>query len=125
MAVACLDDPRFAERPVEYAELPRLLIEVTLIGPLAPAAHPLDFDPLLDGVVLHAGGATGCFLPQVARETGWGREQLLERLGEEKLELAPDAWRRPDARLERFRTLQIGPEPFEPALPQPPPGPPA
>jgi hypothetical protein len=58
-------------------------------------------------------GRTGCFLPQVARETGWIREQLLSRLCTEKMGLQPEAWKHPGAVLEIFSILVVGPEPFE------------
>lgn len=112
IARACLQDPRLHARPVAASELPRLLIEITLVAPPVPIAHPLAFDPLRDGIVLHVGGESGCFLPQVARETGWDQQRLLERLCEEKLSLPTDAWQRGDARVETFATLQVGPKPF-------------
>jgi len=50
----------------------------------------------------------------VARDTGWTREQLLDRLCTEKLGLHPASWRHaPMVKLQRFTTLVIGPEPFE------------
>ena len=59
------------------------------------------------------GGRTGCFLPQVARETGWTREQLLGRLCSEKMGLPAAFWMQAGAQLMTFTTLIIGPEPFE------------
>lgn len=112
MAEACLRDPRFERLRVMAGDLASLEIEVTLLSPLRDCRDAEDFDLLDDGIVLQVGGQTGCFLPQVARETGWTREQLLSRLAEEKLDLPPDAWRRADARLRKFSTLVIGPEPF-------------
>ena len=50
---------------------------------------------------------------QVARETGWNREQLLTRLCVEKMGLTPHAWREPGAKLMTFSTVILGPEPFE------------
>jgi AmmeMemoRadiSam system protein A len=114
VAQSCLHDPRFERDPVTLHELPRLAIELTLLSPLTDAAHPLDFDPHTDGLLLTLGEASGCYLPQVARETGWSREQLLDRLCSEKLGLDRDAWRRPEARMQTFRTEIVGPEPFEP-----------
>jgi AmmeMemoRadiSam system protein A len=112
MAEAVLDDPRFRVDPVTTDELPGLAIEITVLSPLEPAAHPLDFYPLEDGIYLQCQGETGCFLPQVARETGWTREQLLARLCTEKMGLAANAWQAPAARLYRFTATIIGPEPF-------------
>jgi AmmeMemoRadiSam system protein A len=112
-AAGVLDDPRFTDYPVTSDELPRLVIEISLLSPLVDRGHPLDFDVELDGIYLSCGDRTGCFLPQVARETGWGREQLLERLCVEKMGLPPASWRSPHARLQTFTTIIIGPEPFD------------
>jgi AmmeMemoRadiSam system protein A len=108
-----LDDPRFAHEPVSLEELPTLEIEISVLGPLRPATDPLDFDPQLDGIYLSIGGRSGCFLPQVARETGWSREQLLSRLCTEKMGFESETWKRPETRLQVFSTQTIGPVPFE------------
>jgi AmmeMemoRadiSam system protein A len=114
-AINVLHDPRFVDYPVTLEELPRLEIELTVIFPMQEAEHCLDFQPQEDGIFLTIGDRGGCFLPQVARETGWSREQLLARLCSEKLGLHPDAWRHDkSARLHKFKTLVIGPEPFCP-----------
>jgi AmmeMemoRadiSam system protein A len=110
-----LHDPRFANDPVRLDELPRLMIEVSVLSPPIPVPSPLDFQPLEHGIFLTIGNRTGCFLPQVARETGWTREQLLERLCSEKLGLPFNSWRNPQAVLHVFSVLVIGPEPFEPS----------
>jgi AmmeMemoRadiSam system protein A len=114
MARAVLEDPRFVTHPVRLHELPDLDIELSILSPLAAASHPFDFDPRQDGIYLTYGDRTGCFLPQVARETGWGRQELLEHLCMEKMELPAVTWRHPAARLERFTTTVIGPEPVVP-----------
>src|SRR6476620_4520601 len=38
-----LQDPRFARDPVLLEELPKLSLELSILSPLRPAAHPLDF----------------------------------------------------------------------------------
>ena len=112
MSRAVLEDPRFINSPVTLDDLPALEIELSILSPLRPAEHPLDFDPLLDGIYLTFGDRSGCFLPQVARETGWSKQQLLDRLCTEKLGLSALAWKHPNSRLYRFTTLLIGPQPF-------------
>lgn len=107
-----LQDPRFVNCPVCLSELPLLELEITVIFPLRPAADCQDFDPLTDGIYLTINERAGCFLPQVARETGWNRQQLLARLCTEKLGLSERSWQLPGARLQKFATLLIGPEPF-------------
>ena len=108
-----LHDPRFAAEPVTLAEVPLLEIEVSVLGPPRSVPSPLDFEPQEDGIYLAIGRQSGCFLPQVARETGWTREQLLDRLCTEKMGLPPAAWRAPQARLSVFSVIVIGPESFE------------
>ena len=111
-AAAVLEDPRFVDRPVVAEELSNLDVEITVLSPLRPARDVLDFDPIIDGISLTIGTNSGCFLPQVARETGWTREQLLDRLCTEKLGLPCSHWRSPQAKLQKFSTLIIGPAPF-------------
>ena len=112
-AAGVLRDPRFTNDPVRPDELPKLQIDVSVLSPLRPAPDPLAFDPAGEGIYLTWGERAGCFLPQVARETGWTRQQLLARLCVEKMGLPPDAWQDPGAKLFVFTTTEIGPEPFE------------
>lgn len=113
VALSVLSDPRFANDPVTLDLLAALDLELTVLSPLRPAEHCLDFDPMSHGIYLTTAGRSGCFLPQVARETGWSREQLLSRLCCEKLDLPADAWQHPTATLHTFTVEIIGPEPFE------------
>jgi uncharacterized protein len=111
-AANVLDDPRFANHRVTLNDLPRLDIEISVLSPLRMMTHPLDFEPLNEGIYLTCGGRSGTFLPQVARQTGWSREQLLSRLCTEKLGLPPNAWQGPEVRLQKYTVLLIGPVPF-------------
>jgi AmmeMemoRadiSam system protein A len=111
-AASVLQDPRFVNVPVRLEELPELEIEITVILPLKPAVDFMDFALEDEGIFLTVNERTGCFLPQVARETGWTREQLLSRLCTEKLGLGADAWRDPSAKLMKFGTLLVGPQVF-------------
>jgi len=112
-AAAVLRDPRFAALPVTLHELGQLEIEVTILSALAAARGPLDFSPEVHGIHLTIGGKSACFLPQVARDTGWPREKLLDRLCSEKLGLPADSWRDAGAILATFTAEIIGPEPFD------------
>jgi AMMECR1 domain-containing protein len=110
--MSVLADPRFDNRRVQLAELPSLDIEISILSPLRPAATPLDFDLLNDGIYLMLNGRSGVFLPQVARETGWRRDQLLDRLCTEKMGFPAGSWRFPGAQLFVFTTKILGPVPF-------------
>ena len=112
-AANVLCDPRFTNYPVTMQDLPGLEIEISVLSPLRSALHPLDFEPCSEGIYLTCAGRSGTFLPQVARQTGWTREQLLARLCLEKLGLAADAWRGAEARLQKYTVILIGPEAFD------------
>ena len=119
-AISVLDDPRFVNNRISLQELPLLDLEVSVLSPLMPAANTLDFEPREHGIFLTCQGRTGTFLPQVARETGWNREQLLTRLCGEKMGIPPEAWKDAGARLFKYTALVIGPVPFvQPAPAQP------
>jgi len=45
-------------------------------------------------VVVEDGGRSGIYLPHVAQETGWSRDELLSHLCRDKAGLPADAWRR-------------------------------
>lgn len=45
------------------------------------------------GVLVRKGMQSGVFLPQVAAETGWNKEEFLSNLCLHKAGLAPDAWK--------------------------------
>jgi uncharacterized protein len=113
-AVAVLNDPRFKNWRITRGQLHLLDIEISVMSPLREVSSPTDFDPQNEGIFLACEGRTGCFLPQVARETGWDRQTLLNKLCSEKLQLPENAWADSRARLSTFTTFIIGPEPFEP-----------
>lgn len=112
MARGVLEDPRFLTHPVKREELSELEIELSILSPLMRLASAEEFDPATSGIYLTHGGRNGCFLPQVARDTGWNREQLLDRLCTEKLGLPANTWRKAGSTLYRFTALLVGPEPF-------------
>jgi uncharacterized protein len=112
-SASVLQDPRFADNPVRLDELLSLELELSLLSPFKQRTSPLDFEPVNDGLYLTFAGRSGCFLPQVARQTGWSREQLLDRLCQEKIGVPPQSWRDQRAVLHTFTCLIIGPEPLD------------
>ncbi len=100
MAVqAALHDPRFP--PVKSWELSSLEIEISALTPFAPVSGPGAVVVGRDGVLLEKGARSAVFLPQVAPEQGWNREELLGRLCE-KAGLEAECWKR-GARLSTFQ----------------------
>lgn len=112
MARSVLDDPRFVDDPVRIDELADLEIEISILTPPRRLNGPEEFDLWNDGICMSLEDRRGLFLPQVARETGWTRQQLLDRLCREKMGLPADAWRDPRARFEAFSTIILGPQRF-------------
>lgn len=103
MAVsAATRDLRFTPDPITPDELPELHIEVSVLGPLEKIADPLDFKLGVHGIYIRSGLASGCFLPQVATETGWSKEEFLSHCAAGKAGLSADAWKDPDTEILRF-----------------------
>jgi AmmeMemoRadiSam system protein A len=100
---AAFDDPRFA--PVTPAELPRLVISVSLLTPAAPIQTADAIVLGRDGVVLRCDGRQALFLPEVAEHQGWDRDRMLEQLAR-KAGLPAEAWRR--AQLATFQSERFG-----------------
>jgi AmmeMemoRadiSam system protein B/AmmeMemoRadiSam system protein A len=87
---AAFDDPRFP--PVSREELPQLHIEISALTPMKPVAGAHEIVVGRDGVVLSKGGRSAVFLPQVATEQGWTRDEMLEQLCR-KAGLPAGSWR--------------------------------
>ncbi len=75
---AALYDTRFP--PVRLEELPGLRIEISVLTPMTPVAGAADIVVGRDGVLISKGGRSAVFLPQVATEQGWGRDEMLDHL---------------------------------------------
>jgi len=101
MAVeASTKDPRFP--PVSKDELSKIKIEISVLTPPKKVAH----DEIVigrDGVIVKSGFRQGVYLPQVATETGWTKEEFLSSLCRHKAGLPADAWKEPGTELFIFQ----------------------
>ncbi len=97
MAVsAATRDPRFFDRRLRPSELDDLSVEISVLSPLERIEDPMSEMELgTHGVYIRRGAASGCFLPQVAEETGWTKEQFLAHCCAGKAGLPEDAWKDP------------------------------
>ena len=103
MAVSsAIRDPRFAANPITVEELNDLDIEISVLSPLKRTDDPLSLHLGTDGIYIKKGFASGCFLPQVATETGWSKEEFLSYCCSHKAGLPADAWRDPQAEVYLF-----------------------
>ncbi|MFH0935259.1 MAG: AmmeMemoRadiSam system protein B [Candidatus Omnitrophota bacterium] len=92
MAVeAAVGDPRFTA--LRAQELDRIDIEISVLSPLERVDSAERVELGRHGVVIRRGGRSGVFLPQVATETGWTKEEFLSSLCAHKAGLAADAWK--------------------------------
>jgi len=87
---AARHDPRFT--PVQASELADLDVEVSVLTPPRPIASWEELRVGEDGIILAKDGRRAVFLPEVAAEQGWTREETLSHLAV-KAGLAADAWR--------------------------------
>ncbi len=92
MAVAAsTQDPRF--HPVTAEELPKLNIEISVLTPLKKISSIDEIKLGRDGIYIRKGERTGTFLPEVADETGWTKEEFLGHCAQDKAGLGWDGWK--------------------------------
>jgi MEMO1 family protein len=84
-------DPRFT--PVKLADLKDIDIEISVLSPLEKVESADKIEMGVHGVIVRRGYNSGVFLPQVATETGWSKEEFLSQLCSQKAGLPPDAWK--------------------------------
>ncbi|MCM8795783.1 MAG: AmmeMemoRadiSam system protein B [Candidatus Omnitrophica bacterium] len=88
---AAVGDPRFL--PVKLDELKDIEIEISVLSPLEKIDDPAKIKMGRHGVLIRRGFNSGVYLPQVAVETGWSKEEFLSSLCAHKAGLPPDAWK--------------------------------
>ncbi len=99
-AAAALEDPRFD--PVRPDELDQIKIEVSILTKPELIADPAELEVSKHGVIIELRGRKGVFLPQVAVEYGYDREELLNMLCAHKLGLKKTCWQNPQAKIYVF-----------------------
>ena len=105
-------DPRFFGNRITEAELPKLDIEISVLSPLKKTDDPLSLRLGIDGVYIRKGFMNGCYLPQVATETGWSKEEFLSCCCSHKAGLPADAWKDKNTDVFLF-TAEIFSAPFK------------
>ena len=112
-AASATEDPRFFTNRISKGELDELSIEISVLSPLKKMENPLDFELGVHGIYIKRGPSSGCFLPQVATETGWSKEEFLSNCCSGKAMLPAEAWKEPGTEVYIFTAEIISEE--EPA----------
>ncbi|MBK5201446.1 MAG: AmmeMemoRadiSam system protein A [Spirochaetaceae bacterium] len=96
---AAYQDPRFPKLKKE--EFPFIDIEISILSVPKEIKDLSEFQLSRDGIFLIVGSNRSVFLPQVADETGWSKEELLRALSQ-KAGLYPDEYKREYAKYLTF-----------------------
>lgn len=101
---AATSDDRFI--PVSSEELSELTYEISVLSVPFQIDDWQQVQPGKHGVIIRQGNRSGVFLPQVAEETGWSREEFLSQLCSQKLVSTPDCYTSSDSEIFVF-TAQV------------------
>ena len=98
---AAFEDPRFPSLRAD--ELPDVDIEISVLTPMR-RIHSLDeFELHRHGLYIRKGHRSGTFLPQVADEVSWTKEEFAGHCSRDKAGLGWDGWR--DAELYVYEAI--------------------
>jgi AmmeMemoRadiSam system protein B/AmmeMemoRadiSam system protein A len=106
---SALNDRRF--RPVTADELGEIDIEISVLTPPKQVSGAKDIVVGRDGVLISKDGRSAVFLPQVATEQGWSREEMLDNLCL-KAGLKAGSWKQ-GAALSTFQAIVFGETEFK------------
>ena len=95
MAIAsATEDSRFL--PVTAKEIDKLEIEISVLSPMKKIFSVDEIVLGKHGIYIKKGYYSGTFLPQVATETGWSKEEFLGHCARDKAGLGWDGWKDAD-----------------------------
>jgi len=101
-------DQRFD--PVTPDELKDIKIEISVLSEPKRVQNINEIKMGVHGVIVRRGSNGGVFLPQVATETGWSRDEFLSNLCAHKAGLPADAWKDKNTELYSFTAQVFGEE---------------
>lgn len=88
---AAFEDPRFDR--LRRDELDSIEIEISVLTPMRRIHDISEFKLHRDGIYIKKGSRAGTFLPQVADEVNWTKEEFLGHCSRDKAGLGWDGWR--------------------------------
>ena len=98
---AAFEDPRFM--PVSREELDDIDIEISVLTPMRRIQSIDEFELHRHGIYIRKGYRSGTFLPQVADEVNWTKEEFVGHCSQDKAGLGWDGWR--DAELYVYEAI--------------------
>ncbi len=98
---AAFDDPRFPA--LRYDELEDIDIEISVLTPMRRIQSLDEFQLHRHGIFITKGFHSGTFLPQVADEVDWTKEEFVGHCSRDKAGLGWDGWR--DAELYVYEAI--------------------
>jgi AmmeMemoRadiSam system protein A len=98
---AAFEDPRFA--PVHRQELDEIDIEISVLTPMRRIQSLDEFQLHRHGIYIRKGYRSGTFLPQVADEVNWTKEEFVAHCAQDKAGIGWDGWR--DAELYVYEAI--------------------
>lgn len=92
MAIASsTQDTRF--EPVQSSEVSKIEIEISVLSPMKKINSTDEIILGKHGIYIKKGWYSGTFLPQVAEETGWSKEEFLGHCARDKAGIGWDGWK--------------------------------
>jgi len=101
---AAFNDSRF--QPLTAEEFKNIEMEISVLSPREKISDYNLIEAGKHGVYVQKGKKTGTYLPQVASENNWTKEEFLKSLCEDKSQIGPNCWLDPKTNLYIF-TAQI------------------
>ncbi len=85
---AAFEDPRFPK--VAAPELDEIKIEISILGEMRKTVLPEEVEIGRHGIYVQYAGCGGTYLPDVAVEQGWNRDELIRHCACDKAGLQPE-----------------------------------
>ena len=98
---AAFEDPRFS--PLRREELDDVDIEISVLTPMRRIQSLDEFELHKHGIYIRKGYRSGTFLPQVADEVNWTKEEFVGHCSQDKAGLGWNGWR--DAELYVYEAI--------------------
>ncbi len=98
---AAFEDPRFM--PVSRDELEDIDIEISVLTPMRRIQSLDEFQLHKHGIYIKKGYRSGTFLPQVADEVNWTKEEFVGHCAQDKAGIGWDGWK--DAELYVYEAI--------------------